>query len=104
MPFTRHEDDEPLPIIMANFDPLSVPNYENPPHFILMFFRPGAVVMDGKMYVAGGRDPDISHSDLDTMEVFDDVTQVCSLTAQFVMIFSIYLASQLYEMSKTELG
>ena len=60
--------------------------------------------MDGKMYVAGGRDPDISHSDLDTMEVFDDVTQVCSLTAQFVMIFSIYLASQLYEMSKTELG
>ena len=52
---------------------------KTPPHFILMLFRPGAVVMDGKMYVAGGRDPDISHSDLDTMEVFDDVTQVCSL-------------------------
>jgi len=43
-------------------------------------FRPGAVVMDGKMYVAGGRDPDISHSDLDTMEVFDDVTQRWYLT------------------------
>ena len=69
-----------------------------PPHFIHMFFRPGAVVMDGKMYVAGGRDPDISHSDLDTMEVFDDVTQVCSLTAHFVVIFSIFLAPKSYEM------
>ena len=75
----RHEDDEPLPIIMANFDPLVCLIMKTPPHFILMLFRPGAVVMDGKMYVAGGRDPDISHSDLDTMEVFDDVTQVCSL-------------------------
>ena len=37
-------------------------------------FRPGAVVMDGKMYVAGGKDP-VSHKDLDSMEVFDDVTQ-----------------------------
>ena len=40
----------------------------------LTWSRPGAVVMDGKMYVAGGRDP-VGHADLDTMEVFDDVTQ-----------------------------
>jgi hypothetical protein len=35
-------------------------------------FRPGAVVMDGKLYVAGGYDPS-SHVFLREAEVFDDV-------------------------------
>ncbi len=35
---------------------------------------PGAVVMDGKLYVAGGYDPD-SHTFLSSVEVFDDVSQ-----------------------------
>lgn len=37
-------------------------------------FRPGAVVMDGKMFVVGGYDP-TTHEFLPSMEVFDDVTQ-----------------------------
>ncbi len=35
---------------------------------------PGAVVMDGKLYVAGGYDPE-AHRHLSSVEVFDDVTQ-----------------------------
>ena len=37
-------------------------------------FRPGAVVMDGKLYVVGGYDPS-SHTFLTEAEVFDDVQQ-----------------------------
>ena len=36
--------------------------------------RPGAVVMDGKMFVVGGYDPN-THKFLASMEVFDDVSQ-----------------------------
>jgi len=37
-------------------------------------FRPGAVVMDGKMFIVGGYDPK-THEFLSSMEVFDDVSQ-----------------------------
>ena len=37
-------------------------------------YRPGAVVMDGKMFIVGGYDPS-THEFLSSMEVFDDVSQ-----------------------------
>lgn len=37
-------------------------------------YRPGSVVMDGKLYVAGGYDP-ISHKFLSSVEVFDDISE-----------------------------
>ena len=37
-------------------------------------YRPGSVVLDGKLYVAGGYDPK-THKFLASVEVFDDVTQ-----------------------------
>lgn len=37
-------------------------------------YRPGAVVMDGKMFIVGGYDPN-THEHLSSMEVFDDVSQ-----------------------------
>jgi hypothetical protein len=37
-------------------------------------FHPGAVVMDGKLFVAGGYDSD-NHTYLSNVEVFDDVSQ-----------------------------
>lgn len=36
--------------------------------------QPGAVVMDGKLYVAGGYDT-ATHTFLNSMEVFDDISQ-----------------------------
>ena len=44
------------------------------PPMIAGRYRPGAVVMDGKMFVVGGYDP-TTHEFLSSMEVFDDVTQ-----------------------------
>ena len=38
-------------------------------------YRPGSVVMDGKLYVAGGYEP-LSHKFLSSVEVFDDVSQM----------------------------
>ena len=37
-------------------------------------YRPGSVVLDGKLYVAGGYDP-LAHKFLTSVEVFDDVSQ-----------------------------
>ena len=44
------------------------------PPMSLARYRPGSVVMDGKLYVAGGYDP-LAHQFLSSVEVFDDVTQ-----------------------------
>lgn len=44
------------------------------PHMNTAKFRPGAVVVNGKVFVAGGYDP-LQHEFLRSMEVFDDVTQ-----------------------------
>jgi len=44
------------------------------PPMIAGRYRPGAVVMDGKMFVVGGYDPS-THKFLASMEVFDDVSQ-----------------------------
>ena len=44
------------------------------PPMIAGRYRPGAVVMDGKMFIVGGYDPK-THKFLSSMEVFDDVSQ-----------------------------
>ena len=44
------------------------------PPMSLARYRPGSVVMDGKLYVAGGYDP-LTHQFLSSVEVFDDVSQ-----------------------------
>ncbi len=60
---------------------------------------PGAVVMDGKLYVAGGYDTD-THTFLDTVEVFDDVSQgwypVASLKHPRAGLQLVALSGKLY--------
>ena len=54
--------------------PSGLPTWISLPNMTYPRFRPAAVVLDGKLFVTGGYDP-TTHEFLDSVEVFDDVSQ-----------------------------